>query len=213
MFCSNCGNEMVVKDIFCSLCGTKKMTNGNSISSGARSINTIGSQIIDSPIHIGDSYDDSNNIDADVLNIKRHLVNLPWSKSNKLANSSSISKLGTWGSLASIVGLLLPYLTSLNYLPHFFLIGLAFSLIFAVVPITLKRSGFTHLWGLKNLEVGTKNGIYLSKITCDCPWCESKMKLYNAGPKEHKQHTLVCQRNSSQHRILFDHTVLPDIEE
>lgn len=213
MFCSNCGNEMAVEHIFCSSCGTKKEASGNSISSGDKSVNTIGSEIIDSSIHIGDNYNDSNNIDPNILNIKRHLVNLPWSSNGKVANRSSILKLGTWGSLASIIGFLLPYFTSLSYLPHLFILGLGVSLTFVMLSFTLKRFRFTHFWGLNNLEAGTKDGIYLSKITCDCPWCKSEMKLCIVGPKNYKKHTFLCQRNPSQHRIIFDSTVLPDINE
>ena len=138
---------------------------------------------------------------------------MPWSNNGKLSNRSSIFKLGTWGSIASIIGLGLPYFTSLNYLPHLFFIGLGISMSLLMLATVLKRFKFTHFQGLKNLENGTKDGVYVTKITCDCPWCGSEMKLRLIGSKNNKENMLLCIRNPSQHRIIFDPTALPDIEE
>jgi len=214
VFCSNCGNELLIEHKFCSGCGNQKNSDKNSISSGDKSVNTIGSEIVGSNIHIGDNYNDTNNIDPKILNFQRHFVKLPWSKSGKLSSRSSIFKLGTWGSIASIVALALPYFTSLNYLPHLFFIGLGVSMSLLMLTAVLKKLKFTHFQGLKNLENGNKDGVYVTRITCDCPWCtDSEMKLRLVGPKDNKEHLLLCERNPSQHRIIFDPTVLPDIEE
>jgi hypothetical protein len=64
-----------------------------------------------------------------------------------------------------------------------------------------------------NFENGSNEGAYLTRITCDCPWCGSEMKLRIIGPKNNKEHVLLCIRNPSQHRIIFDPTSMPDLEE
>lgn len=213
MYCSVCGNEMQREHNFCSSCGSAKEQDGNSISSGDNSINTIGSEITDSTIHVGNYYSNSNNIDPAILNLKRHFVSLPWSSEGKVANRSSILKLGTWGSIASIVGLFLPYFTEMDYQPHFFMFGFGLFMSLLMLSFILKKFKFTHFFGLMNFEAGTKDGAYLTKITCDCPWCGFEMKLRMVGPKNHKEHMLLCERNPSQHKIIFDSTAMPDIEE
>jgi hypothetical protein len=204
---------MAVEHNYCSACGNATKKGLTNISSGKRSVNTIGSEIKDSPIHIGDNYTVSNDIDPSNLNIQRHFVSLPWSNNGKLGNSSSIFKLGTWGSLASIVSLLLPDFTSLNYPSFWGLLGLCLSALLVIFAEMLNEQRFKHFLGLKNLEVGTGNGIYLTEITCDCPWCEAQMKLGKVGSDYDGELLLVCKRNSRQHRIIFDPTIMPNIEE
>lgn len=213
MYCHNCGEEMVAEHAFCPACGNEVNKGSNTISSGSHSANTIGSEIKDSIIHVGDNYADSNNIDPSILNIKRNFVCLPWSKNGKLANRSSIFKLGTWGSLASIIGLFLPYVTSFNYSSFWFVFGFCLSMLFVILSMILKEHRFTHFIGLKNLEAGTDDGIYLTQITCDCPWCGSQMKLRKVGSENEREHLLLCKRSPALHRIKFDPTVMPDIEE
>ncbi|KMJ45127.1 hypothetical protein AB204_10535 [Xenorhabdus khoisanae] len=211
VFCTACGKEIAENDNFCSTCG--KTRGGTSIVFGDNSFNALNSEIKDNVIHVGDSYTNSNNIDPSTLNIQRSFVKLPWSKEGKLAKRSTFLKLGTWGSLASIAGIFLPFLTGNYYLHSIALIALVFSLPILLMGLLINRFKFQHLLGLQNLEIGLKENIYLTKITCDCPWCKSEMKLRMIGSKEHRQHLLICARNPSQHRIIFDPTVLPNIEE
>lgn len=213
MYCSNCGYELAIEHKFCPDCGSQNQQVNNSITSGDKSFNAIGSEVNDSSIHVGDYYNNSNNIDPSVLNLKRHFVRLPWSSSGKVADRASIFKLGTWGSIASIIGLLLPYFTNLNYLPHWFMLGFGFSMSLVLLSTFIKKFRFTHFFGLKNFEAGTNDGVFLTETTCDCPWCGSLMKLRMIGPKNHKEHILLCERNPGQHRILFDSTAMPDIHE
>lgn len=213
MYCSNCGTELATEYKYCPNCGIQHNQSSNSIASGNNSFNAISSELKDNSIHIGDNYTNSNNIDPSILNLKRHFVSLPWSSSKKITNMSSILNLGTWGSIASIIGLI-PYSNNSNHiLNNLFMLcfGLSFSIV--LLSILLKRTRFSHFFGLKNFEVGKKNGIYLTEITCDCPWCGSLMKLRMTGPKNQKEHLLLCERNPAQHRIVFDPTVMPDINE
>ncbi|CDH04950.1 conserved hypothetical protein [Xenorhabdus bovienii str. oregonense] len=210
-FCVNCEKEIVKNDNFCSSCGRAR--GNNTIASGDNSFNVISSEIKDNNIHIGNNYSDSNNIDPSILNIQRSSVKLFWSEQGKLAKRSTFLKLGTWGSIASLIGLILPFLTG-NPLTHFMaIIALLIFFPMFLIGISIARSKFMPLLGLKNLEIGTKGNIYVTKITCDCPWCKSEMKLRMVGSKNHKEHLLLCSRNPSQHKIIFDPTVLPEIEE
>ena len=212
IFCSNCGFETVSCANFCSNCGNKLSAISNSIESGDSSINTIGSDITNSAIHIGNNYNNSNNIDPTTLNIKRHFINLPWIQKGKIAKQSVMLKLGTWGSIASILGLFLPF-ENRAYISFLFMVVFVPSIIFFGISLFLKKFRFMYLFGLNNLEAGTKDGIYLTKITCDCPWCGTEMKLMMIGPRGNREHVLLCERNPRQHRIEFDATVLSDIEE
>jgi len=64
------------------------------------------------------------------------------------------------------------------------------------------------------LELGSKGGVYVTKIEAICPHCNSGMNLRNVGPpKEHREDILICKRNPWQHRISLDATALTDIEE
>jgi hypothetical protein len=210
--CTNCQKELSLNDKFCSECGNPKSTLGHIIQSGSNSINTIGSEIKDSNIHIGDNINNSNNIDPDLLNLKREFVKVPWSKDGTLANRSTFQNIGTWGSIASIVGLFVPFLTGNFLFQPIVLLMLAIFAPMLLLSLVISRRKFEHFNGLKNFEISNSGKIFVTKITGDCPWCGSEMHLRMVGPKEHKQHLLMCTRNPSQHRIIFDPTALSDIE-
>lgn len=213
MFCRHCGYTVRDEDKYCNECGGKLSAPENgTITAGDRSINAQNSTITNSSIHTGDNYNNSNNINPDILNLRREFVRLPWSSEGKLGESSGFLTLGTIGSIASIVGIVLPYLTSFKYIPHFLFPVLALSVMTLFLPAVLKRYRFNHLFGLKNLEYGKDGKIYLTRISCDCPWCGTEMKLRMVGPKEDRSQLLICLRNPGMHRILFDPTVMPDIE-
>ncbi|ENM5764035.1 zinc ribbon domain-containing protein [Vibrio mimicus] len=210
--CTNCQNEFSPNHKFCSECGKPRSTSGHVIKSGSQSVNTIGSEINNSNIHIGDNINNSNDIDPDLLNLRRDFVKLPWSEDGMLAKRSTFQKLGTWGSLASIVGLFLPFLTgSFSFQPLVFLSVAIFGSMLAL-SVAISRRKFEHLGGLKNFEISTSGKIYITKISGECPWCGSEMHLRMGGATGHKEHLLMCIRNPSQHKIVFDPTALPDIE-
>lgn len=210
--CTNCQNELSPNHKFCSECGNPRPTSGPVIQSGSQSVNTIGSEIKKSNIHIGDNINNSNNIDPDLLNLKRHFVKLPWSEDGMLAKRSTFQRLGMWGSLASIVGLFLPFLTGIFSFQPLVVLSVAIFGSMLVLSVAISRRKFEHLSGLKNFEISSSGKIYITKITGECPWCGSQMHLRMVGPKDHKEHLLMCTRNPSQHRIIFDPTALPDIE-
>ncbi|MDT3281733.1 hypothetical protein [Shewanella scandinavica] len=108
-YCTNCQTEFGENHKFCAGCGSPRNSSGHVIQSGDQSVNTIGSEINNSNIHIGDNINNSNNIDPELLNLKREFVNLPWTSDGALAKSSTFKKLGAWGSLASIIGLFIPF--------------------------------------------------------------------------------------------------------
>lgn len=214
MHCCHCGFPVREKDKYCNDCGGKLIEPQNaSIAAGEKSINVQNSTITNSSIHTGDNYNNSNNINPDILNLRREFVRLPWSAEGKLGESSGFLTLGTIGSIASIVGIVLPYISSFKYISHFLFPILALSVMILLIPTVLKRHRFSHFLGLKNLEYGKGGKIYLTRINCDCPWCGTEMKLRMVGPKNDKSHLLICLRNPGMHRIQFDPTVMPDIEE
>lgn len=64
------------------------------------------------------------------------------------------------------------------------------------------------------LEMGSKGGIYLTSFTAICLWCNSKMNLRNVKMGENLfEDRFICKRNSRQHIIELDPTVLTDIIE
>ncbi|HKS34700.1 MAG TPA: zinc ribbon domain-containing protein, partial [Enterobacteriaceae bacterium] len=183
MFCRHCGYTVRDEDKYCNDCGGKLSAPENdAITAGDRSVNTQNSTITNSSIHTGDNYTHSNNIDPDILNLRREFVRLPWSSEGKLGESSGFLTLGTIGSIASIVGIVLPWLTSFKYIPHFLFPVLALSMMMLLLPTVLKRHRFSPFFGLKNLEYGKDGKIYLTRISCDCPWCGTEMKLRMVGP-------------------------------
>ena len=213
MFCRHCGYTVRDEDKYCNDCGGKlSATENGAITAGERSINTQNSTITNSSIHTGDNYNNSNSIDSNILNLRREFVKLPWSSEGKLGENSGFLTLGTIGSIASIVGIVLPYISSFNYFSPLFFPLFAVSFLMLILPAMLKRHRFNHLFGLKNLEYGKGGRIYLTRISCDCPWCGTEMKLRMVGPKESRSQLLICLRNPGMHRIRFDPTVMPDIE-
>lgn len=210
-FCKNCGNKTSELDKFCSSCGSAKGV--NSITSRDNNINAINSEIKNNNIHIGDTYTYSNKIDPSTLNLTRYFIKPFWSKNKILAKRTTFVSLGSIGSIASIFSLYLSFPSNNAITQITTTIFTVFFIIMFSIGFYIKRSRFQHLIGLVNLETSKKDDIYLTRITCDCPWCDSKMKLRMIGPKENKKHQLLCQRNPSQHRILFDPTALSDIDD
>ncbi|WP_281213454.1 hypothetical protein [Shewanella insulae] len=200
-----------MNDKFCSECGNPKSTSGHIIQSGSHSVNTIGSEIRDSNIHIGDNINNSNNIAPELLNLQREFFKIPWSKDGSLAKRSTFQKLGTWGSIASIIGVFLPFMTGNLLLQPLVFLMLAIFVPMLMLSLIISSRKFEHFSGLKNFEISNSGKIFITKITGDCPWCGSKMHLRMVGPKGYKQHLLMCNRNPSQHRIIFDPTALSDI--
>jgi hypothetical protein len=64
------------------------------------------------------------------------------------------------------------------------------------------------------IEASRSGRVYVSSFTAVCPWCASRMRLWNVGPKAGPRDDLfICTRNSRQHTVLLDPTVLPEVED
>lgn len=131
--------------------------------------------------------------------------------------------LGTFGIVAGIASLVGLYLTLFPVFPQqrpsswstLFLFLFAIAVTSFLISRVLKRRKFENFFFRKYyLESGTQGGVYLNSFTATCPWCGSRMNLRNVGPKNGSRDDMfICERNSRQHTILLDPTVLPEIEE
>ncbi|EKS9887598.1 hypothetical protein BTK96_004612 [Burkholderia pyrrocinia] len=83
-----------------------------------------------------------------------------------------------------------------------------------VLVVALRRRRFEPVSRRHFVELGAKGRIHLSTFAATCPWCHSHMNLRSVGPREGPRHNeFVCERNPTQHRILLDPTMLPEIDE
>ncbi|WP_152530587.1 hypothetical protein [Paraburkholderia dilworthii] len=134
--------------------------------------------------------------------------------------AGTLSVFGIVTGIASIVGLYFTLFQPFSQPRHsswyalfmfLFMLG-TFSFVVAAV---LRRKRFEPFLLRKYyLEAGTRDGIYLSSFTATCPWCRSKMRLRNIGPKNGpRDDRFICERNPRQHTIDLDPTLLPEIEE
>ena len=81
---------------------------------------------------------------------------------------------------------------------------------FAIIPSTLRRRKFEHLFMHKYMEMGADDRVFVNRLTATCPWCNSTMQLRNVGEKNAtKEDIFFCERNPRQHTVLLDPTALP----
>jgi len=80
----------------------------------------------------------------------------------------------------------------------------------------LHGASYIKLPGLM-LEKDNRNRIYRTGITGTCGLCQNRhstVRLSGFGPGGNNQPTMIiCNRNPQQHRLVFDPTVLPEIED
>lgn len=149
------------------------------------------------------------------MEIQRHLA-----LGGHSVKSKSLNVFGVVTGVASLAGL---YFTLFQAFPQpkysswsavfiFMFVIATFSVSVAVV---LRKRKFEHfLFRKYYIEAGNQDGLYLSRFTATCPWCQSKMHLRNIGPKNGPRYDrFICERNPRQHIIDLDPTVLPEIEE
>lgn len=182
--------------------------------SGDRSLNVGQGDFRGSNVHVGDYYiESSDSIPIDLLNINRNII-----LGGASLNRRNTSIFGVMTGLASLVGL---YFTMFPFaanpsdwsLLFIFLFGvgvMSVSISFAIGRLRFSCLLFRRYY----LEVGSREGLYLTNLMATCPWCGSKMTLSNIGPKDGpKEDVFVCRRNSKHHRVTLDPTALDDIEE
>lgn len=184
--------------------------------SGDGSINVGGSDLRGAEFHVGDKYDGGTpKFTPEQLNLQRRLV-----IERRLIKRESLSLFGWTSGLASIGGLYFaifpfgdPSLPPGAHFLFLILLGLGWSAVLAAK--FLKQARFiSFLFRRTYLELGTRDGVFLSRFVGTCPWCGSGMKLRNLGPKNGpRDDILVCERNPRQHTVLLDPTALADIEE
>ncbi|MBV6322683.1 hypothetical protein [Duganella violaceipulchra] len=137
--------------------------------------------------------------------------------SGKRIRRRGLATLGKATTSAGIVALLLTLLPSFfgrfsNWTPaSMLLFGVGMTLL--AIPEVLKRRRFEHImFGRYYLELNVNDDLCINRLTATCPWCESHMDLRHLGPKDGpKEDIFVCERNSKQHTILLDPTILPEI--
>lgn len=149
------------------------------------------------------------------LRIVRHPV-----LGGRSIKSESLSVFGIVTGVASVIGL---YFTLFQAFPQpkysswsaLFVFSFAVALSSIGIAAVVRRRKFEHFLLRKYyLEAGTQGGLYLNKFSSTCPWCGSTINLRNVGLKDGPRHNMfICERNPKQHTILFDPTVLSEIEE
>lgn len=123
--------------------------------------------------------------------------------------------------LASFIGLYFTLFTPRSMHSSwstFFCFVFAISIIFLffiMLAKSLKQRRFMNFFSRKYyLEMGSKGGIYLTSFTAKCPWCNSKMNLRSVEIAEKLyQDWFICERNSKQHTVELDPTILTEIIE
>ena len=146
--------------------------------------------------------------------IRRHII-----FGRRLATREVISAFGVVTGVASLAGLyftlfpLSPGVSSSWFLLCVFLFGLTAT--FLGTAIVLKRHRFSHLFFRRlYLELGSHDGVFVTKLTASCPWCNAKMNLRNVGATDGPRDDIfICERNPRQHTVSVDPTSLPEINE
>ncbi|WP_155895400.1 hypothetical protein [Comamonas aquatica] len=186
--------------------------------------NNHGNQSGDGSINVGNgdfrgaklNINNSNNklFTIDELNITRHP-----SLGGFTAKIESINVFGLITGVASLIGLYLT-LFPLGGVKTYaswsglFLFLLALSIISILLSVSLKRKKFENFLSRKiYAELDSSNKVHFNRIRAICPFCQTKMNLYTVGAKGGPyKDMLICERNPSQHRVLLDPTLLPEID-
>ncbi len=181
--------------------------------SGDGSINVGIGDFRGSRINIGGP--ERPTINPEKMKIVRHPV-----LGGRSLKSGSLTTFGVVTGVASLAGL---YLTLFSAFPQpkhsswsaLFLFLFAIATMSVVISVVLNRKKFEYFfWRKSYLESGTRGGLYLSRFAATCPWCGAKMNLRNVGPRNGSRDDMfICERNPKQHTVIFDPTILPEIEE
>jgi hypothetical protein len=76
----------------------------------------------------------------------------------------------------------------------------------------LSKYRFLKIPGLPlSLESAPDHSLYLTRISGSCPSCSGRLDLQSVGPLAQRTQVVVCRRNPTQHRWVFDPTVLEDV--
>jgi len=74
------------------------------------------------------------------------------------------------------------------------------------------RNKAVRLGMFGSVEVGRSGRLFLTNVRTDCPFCQGTMTMFS-GAKGGPSPVLVCNRGGSGHRLWFDMTTLPDVED
>lgn len=191
------------------------MEDNSNHQSGDRSLNVGHGDFRHANIHVGDNNYEKPNFTPEQLGVERKII-----LGGRLVHRESLNTFGVVSGLASIVGLyftLFPASQSptMSSLYSLFLFLFALAGLSLTTAYLLKKQRFGHfIFRRIYLEAGSSDGVYLTKLFATCPWCSSKMKLMNNGPKNGpRDDVFICERNPKQHRVLLDPTVLEAINE
>lgn len=183
---------------------------------GNNSVNVGQGDFKGANVHVGNIVtSEQKNYTPESTKLARHLV-----FEKRLVKREVLSVFSILTGLSSLVGLyfsLFPFMNPAleGHWSFLFLFALGVSGSAFLISIFLKRHHFIpFLFRRFYLELSNGGGVYLTKISATCPLCGSKMNLRNVGlPKGPRDDVLICSKNPSQHRILFDPTVLEEIRE
>ena len=191
------------------------MDDNSNNQSGNDSLNVGRGDFRHANIHVGDNNYEKPTFTPEQLGVERTIV-----FGGRLVHRESLNTFGIVSGLASIAGLYFtlfpaspsPLTSSLSTI-FMFLFG--FAGLSLTTSFFLKKQRFGHFFFRRlYLEAGSNEGVYLTKLFATCPWCSSKMKLINVGPKDGpRDDVFICERNPKQHRVLLDPTVLEAINE
>lgn len=218
-YCAACGRAQAPDARYCADCGAAHFGEVPSSPQSSNYVETAGGDIAES-FNVTGSFNINNfaaNGSATPTEMRRTTVRkLPITEPSRW-----VTVLGVIGSLASIAGSFvamtqhaLPYWTSVAFI----VLGMACFAVFILFG-QLRKERYLSLGFIKNgpaksaLERGRDGGIYFTRIVADCPFCTTsreRMDLYN---DENRDARLICKRNGKMHRLWFDHTQLPPLED
>jgi hypothetical protein len=213
--CPQCQQPVSVDHNFCPNCAaplsTKARVSTSSTSSvtGDRNFNMTGTgnTLLNSPTYIGDRYEAPPHEPAAVI---ERAYQKPLSLFGQPAKDG-------WVLVPTIVGLLANVATiQTSWLsgPWTFLVVPVFALVLGGVGAfsALSKYRFLKIPGSRwSLESANDHSLYLTRISGSCPYCSGRLDLQGVGPLEQRITMVVCQRNPTLHKWLFDPTVLEEI--
>lgn len=182
--------------------------------SGNHSINVGVGDFRSAHVHVSTG-DGRTPIHPEQMAIRRHIV-----FGRRLAPREELGTFSLITGLASLAGV---YFTLFQPFPSakysswtmLFLFSLGIATTCFLISVVLKKHRFSHfLFRQLYLELGSRDGVFVTKLTATCPWCNAKMNLRNVGPKNGpRDDWFVCERNPSQHTVDLDPTALEEIVE
>jgi hypothetical protein len=146
------------------------------------------------------------------MKVERHAI-----FSGKKISRMALAKTGGWITFFGIAALSLTFLPLFhgsfsNWVPvAMLLFGTGMMLL--LTSVALKRNRFECIFMRKYyIELSENDNLQVNRLTATCPWCGSNMNLRHFGIRaEPRSDIFVCERNSRQHTIVLDPTLLPEI--